>query len=85
TRKAGKTLKFRLTADDVRNGTGRSGLKYVRVDFGDRTPRITLKGRSATVSHAYERGRYTLRVTARDRAGNVEVVQRRLTIKKAGK
>lgn len=85
TRKAGKALKFRLTADDVRNGTGRSGLKYVRVDFGDRTPRITLKGRSATVSHAYERGRYTLRVTARDRAGNVEVVRRRLTIKKAGK
>ncbi len=84
-REAGKTLKFALTADDVLGGTGRSGLRYVRVDFGDKSPKVTIKDKKATVSHEFKRGRYTVRVSATDRAGNSVAVTRRLTIKKAGK
>ena len=78
TRKAGKALKFRFTAGDVPH-PGASGLARIRVDWGDGSrPVITGK----KVTHAYRRGRFTLRVSATDRAGNFTIVTRRLVIKK---
>lgn len=82
TRKAGRLLKLRITAGDVRTPAGASGLRFVRVDFGDRSPRLTLRRGSSTVAHRFRRGRFTVRVSATDKAGNAIAVTRRLTIKK---
>lgn len=82
TRKAGRLLKFRIKAGDVRTPGGASGLRFVRVDFGDRGPRLTLKRGSSTVTRRFRRGRYTVRVSATDQAGNAIAVTRRLTVKK---
>jgi hypothetical protein len=78
TRKAGKTLKFGFSAGDVVH-PGASGLARIRVDWGDGSP-PGLTGKRA--AHAYRRGRFTLRVSATDKAGNATVVTRRLVIKK---
>ena len=78
TRKARKLLKFRFRAGDVQN-VGASGLASIRVQWGDGS-RPVLSGK--TGAHRYRRGRYTLRVSATDKAGNATVVRRRLVIKK---
>ena len=77
TRKAGKLLKFRFRTGDVQN-PGASGLNQIRVVWGD--GRAGLSGKTA--AHRYRRGRYTLRVSATDKAGNFNIVTRRLVIKK---
>jgi hypothetical protein len=62
-RRAGHVLRIRVKAKD----RGGSGLDHVTVSFGDRR-----SARGRTVFHAYRRrGRYTLKVSAFDRAGNV--------------
>jgi hypothetical protein len=62
-RRAGRVLRIRVRAKD----RGGSGLDHVTVAFGDRH-----SARGKTVFHAYRRrGRYTLKVKAVDRAGNV--------------
>jgi hypothetical protein len=78
TRKAGKLLKFRFFAGDVQN-PGASGLARIRVVWGDGS-RPAAAGKQA--SHRYRRGRFTLRVSATDKAGNFVVVTRKLVIKK---
>jgi PKD domain-containing protein len=62
-RRAGRVLRIRVRARD----RGGSGLDHVTVSFGDHR-----SARGTTLFHAYRRrGRYTLRVAAVDRAGNV--------------
>jgi hypothetical protein len=78
TRKARKLLKFRFNAGDVRN-VGASGLASIRVQWGDGSRPVQT---GKTAAHRYRRGRYTLRVSATDKAGNATVVRRRLVIKK---
>ena len=78
TRRAGRLLKFRFAAGDVQN-PGASGLARIRVVWGDGSvPVLTAK----TAVHRYPRGRYTLRVSATDKAGNYVIVAKRLVIKK---
>jgi PKD domain len=84
-KKAGKTLRFRVRAADppppVPPGTpapATSGVHTVRIDFGDHTTRA--KGTRAT--HRYHRGRYTVRVTVIDKAGNAFVLKQKLRIRK---
>jgi hypothetical protein len=74
TRKAGRLLKFRLRAGDPDG----SGLARIRVEWGDGTAELT----GARASHRYRRGKYTVRVSATDKAGNVTVVTKPLTVKK---
>jgi len=85
TRKAGQRLKLTYQAADAVTPTGASGVKFVRVDFGDRTPVATLKTNSATLSHTFRRGKFTIRVSATDKAGNAVAFTRRITVKKGGK
>ena len=63
---------------DVQN-PGASGLSRIRVDWGDGSLPVLTGKRAA---HSYRRGRFTLRVSATDKAGNFSVVTRRLVIKK---
>jgi len=63
-RKRGKTLRISARGSDPKG----SGLRYVQVDYGDRS-RATRRSRSA---HRYRRsGRYRLVAKAVDKAGNV--------------
>jgi hypothetical protein len=62
-RRAGRVLRISAKAAD----RGGSGLAHVTIAFGDRSHSV--RGRSAR--HAYRRGRFTLTVSAADKAGNV--------------
>jgi hypothetical protein len=78
--KRGKLLKIAAKASDA-SGTSRkaSGLKLVRISWGDGS-RAIVGLRSA---HRYGRsGKVTVSVTASDKAGNVVVQKRRITIRK---
>jgi PKD domain-containing protein len=77
-RRRGKVVRVQARAADVLNPFA-SGIAYVRIRFGDGTPTVT--ARSATHRYAH-RGRYTIRVSATDRAGNATVVTRRIRVKK---
>ena len=79
-RQAGKPLKIRVTTIDERPPSG-SGTKQVRIDFGDRTRTITIAGEAATFPHVFRKGRFTLRISARDKAGNASVLRRQIQIK----
>jgi hypothetical protein len=74
-RAAGKALKITAKATD----TGGAGLDHITVDYGDhsKTSRVT------TTRHKYKRGKFTLKVAAVDKAGNVTRKQVKLTIKKS--
>ncbi|HEX2105347.1 MAG TPA: hypothetical protein VHF51_16970 [Solirubrobacteraceae bacterium] len=77
-RRRGRAVRVRVTATDA-NPTGRraSGVGAVRIAFGDGT---RARGRAAT--HRYRRrGRFMVRATVGDRAHNVVVVRRRITIR----
>jgi hypothetical protein len=54
-----------------------SGLRLVRFDFGDNTPTVL----GTTVTHFFRRGRFTVKVTAIDRAGNRSVTTSKIRIK----
>lgn len=73
-RRAGEALKISVSAVD----RGGSGLDHITVDYGDRS-RTTRERRT---THRYRRGRWTLKVAAVDKAGNVARKQVRLRIKK---
>jgi hypothetical protein len=73
-RKAGQLLKITVTARDA----GGSGLDHVTVDYGDRSGTTHTR----TTRHRYKRGKFTLKVAAVDKAGNVTRKQTKLTIKK---
>ena len=74
-RTAGKALKITATATD----TGGAGLDHITVDYGDHSPTSSAK----TTRHRYKRGKFTLKVAAVDKAGNVTRVQKALRIKKS--
>ena len=73
-RRRGSTLKLTATALD---GHG-SGVNYVEIDWGDKSPRV----RAARASHRYRAGKFTLRVKAVDKVGNVSRRTVKLRIKK---
>jgi hypothetical protein len=73
-RKAGQTLKIKVTAKDV----GGSGLDHVTVDYGDKSRTTS----STSTKHVYRHGKFTLKVVAVDKAGNVARKTVKLTIKK---
>lgn len=89
-RRAGSTLRLAVKALDTPTGTAvktpgvvTSGIASIVVDWGDRTPRETIR-RGA--QHAYARaGRYFLRVTVTDRAGNRRTVKQVLKVAKPAK
>ena len=74
-RAAGKALKISVTAKDA----GGSGLDHVTVNYGDKSATTQTR----TTRHRYKRGKFTLKVAAVDKAGNVTRKQTKLTIKKS--
>ena len=80
TRKRGKQVKVAAKATDA-SGTGAkaSGLKGVRISFGDGSR--TFAGLRAAHRYGHS-GKVTVRVSASDNAGNVVAVTRRITIRK---
>lgn len=74
TRRSGQTLKIRVSARD----TGGSGLDHTTIDFGDRSGTTGAR----TVTHRYRAGRFTLKVAAVDKSGNVARKEVKLRIKK---
>jgi hypothetical protein len=65
----------RVTVSSVAGDRGPSGLKSVEISWGDGSGT-----RHRNSSHVYKKGRYTLRVTAADRAGNETVKSKALRI-----
>jgi hypothetical protein len=80
TRKRGRALKVAVTAADGSFAVpAGSGIKLVRIDFGDKSPVTTVR----STTHRYaKRGKYTIRASATDKAGNAVVVTQRITVKK---
>lgn len=66
-------------ADGSLEAPSGSGIKTVKIDFGDKTPVVS--GRTATHRYA-KNGMYTVRVSATDNAGNAVAETLRVTIKK---
>lgn len=81
-RSPGRLQKVRVKANDARVGSAKpSGVTRVVVAFGDGA-----RAKSRQAEHAYRKGgTYTIRVSATDKAGNVTVVKRSVTVKKASK
>jgi hypothetical protein len=70
----GQTLKIRVTAKD----RGGSGFDHTTIDFGDHSATT----RSRKVTHRYRAGKFTLKVAAVDKAGNVTRKEVKLRIRK---
>jgi hypothetical protein len=79
TRRRGGPVRVRVAATDANPAGGpASGVGRVRIAFGDGA---SASGRRQA-THRYRRGgRFTVRATVRDRAQNVVVVDRRITIR----
>jgi hypothetical protein len=73
-RARGQALKIRVTVSDQ----GGSGLDHTTIDFGDHSS----TSRSRKVSHRYRAGKFTLKVAAVDKAGNVTRKEVKLRIRK---
>ena len=65
-RSAGRALRIVVRASD---GKG-SGVLKIRVRYGDSKRTVTQRGKRFRGAHAYRRGRFKLRVTGYDKAGN---------------
>ncbi|MCW3017519.1 MAG: hypothetical protein JWO02_4611 [Solirubrobacterales bacterium] len=77
-KRAGRTLSVAAKVSDPTPG---SGLQRVVIAFGDGGRSV-----SSTAKHVFrKRGSYTVRVSATDKAGNVTVVKRAVTVKKPNK
>jgi hypothetical protein len=74
-RVAGKALKITVKATD----TGGATMDHITVDYGDRSK----TSRTSTTRHTYKRGKFTLKVAAVDKAGNVTRKEVKLRIKKS--
>jgi hypothetical protein len=80
TRKRGKFVKVAAKVSDASGTAAKaSGLKDVRISFGDGSRAIA--GRRAAHRYAHS-GKVTVSVSASDKAGNVGTVKRRITIHK---
>jgi hypothetical protein len=77
-KKAGRQVKVNVRAADgsLLKPSG-SGVKLVRIDFGDGAFTLAPKA-----THRYRRGKVTVRASVTDAAGNGTVVTKRITIKK---
>jgi hypothetical protein len=65
--------------DDASSGRLAAGMEGISVSWGDRTPGA--RGRlDVRATHRYPRGKFTLTITARDKAGNEIVDERALRI-----
>jgi len=73
-RRRGAILRITVRASD---GKG-TGLRYVEINFGDRTRRV----RAKRALHRYRAGSFTLTVKAVDKIGNVALRKVKLRIKK---
>jgi hypothetical protein len=73
-RTRGSALKIRVTVKD----SGGSGLDHTTIDFGDHSATT----RSRKVTHHYRAGKFTLKVAAVDKAGNVTRKEVKLRIRK---
>jgi len=78
-RRAGRTVRLFVRAADVQNPRA-SGIERVRIAWGDGT--TSLARQRDAVAHRYPRGRFRLRASATDGAGNTTVVTRSLRIAK---
>jgi hypothetical protein len=78
TRRRGRPVRVRVRATDAnRAGRRASGIGSVRIAFGDGA-----RASARVASHRYRRrGRLTVRATVRDRAKNVVVVNRQITVR----
>ena len=76
-RAAGRGLRIVARAND---GKG-SGVTKIRVRYGDSKRIVSQKGKRFRGTHSYRRGRFKLRVTAYDVAGNrtVKIVRLRIS------
>jgi hypothetical protein len=81
-RRRGRSVTVTVRASDAAPAGARaSGIDFVRVDWGDRSRRVTVKSTGARLTHRYgRRGRASVRVSATDRAGNAVAVTRRITV-----
>ncbi|MEP6952460.1 MAG: PKD domain-containing protein [Solirubrobacteraceae bacterium] len=77
-RRRGGVVKMAVTASDASGTSARaSGVKTVRVAFGDKTKAVLAR----RANHTYRRGgKYTVTVTVTDGAGNAATLTRRITI-----
>jgi hypothetical protein len=76
-RKPGVLQRVRVTASDGATGVG-SGIATTIVDWGDRS----LPSRKRSASHRYRRaGRFTVKVTVVDQAGNRAVKRVKITLR----
>jgi PKD domain len=75
----GRVARVAAQASDASaTGARTSGIKDVSVSFGDGSKAVHRR----TAEHRYaRRGRFTVRVTATDKAGNVAVAERRVTFR----
>jgi hypothetical protein len=79
-RQRGKLVKIAVKATDASGTKARaSGLKFMRISFGDGSR--TIVGQKAAHRYGHS-GHVTVRVSAGDEAGNVVAVNRRITIRK---
>jgi hypothetical protein len=81
-RRRGRVVRVAARASDASPLRLRaSGVRYVRIDWGDGSPRATIGSTTARVAHGYgRRGRFAIRVSATDRAGNAVAVTRRVRV-----
>jgi hypothetical protein len=79
-KKRGRALTITAKAADVLPPSGKAaGVKYVRIDFGDGSRFV--QARKAT--HRYRRtGKFSIKVSATDEAGNVSVARRSISVGK---
>jgi hypothetical protein len=78
TRKRGSFVRVVARVSDASGTSAKaSGLKGVRISFGDRSRPISGKRAAHRYAHS---GKVTVRVSASDKAGNVRTVRRRITI-----
>jgi hypothetical protein len=74
-RVAGKPLKITVKATDK----GGAAMDHITVDYGDHSK----TSQSTKTTHRYKRGKFTLKVAAVDKAGNVTRKEVKLRIKKS--
>jgi hypothetical protein len=81
-RRRGRAVTVTVRASDAAGAGARaSGVEFVRIDWGDGSRRVTVRGTGARLTRRYgRRGRAGVRVSATDRAGNAVAVTRRITV-----
>ena len=80
-RLTGKRLSFSVRAIDLRSPAG-SGIRQVRIDYRDGTPAVLTPTERPIFRHVFSRkGKYSVRISATDGAGNFVVGYRKIQVK----